>query len=276
MNKSMHYFVTLGAALVALSLPASSRACSCNLGAMLQPQGTGIPLNTKIWIGRMELVGLNGLSPDKVVAVRNARGETLGGGWSTLEAGRQELLVFSPVRELEPNTEYTVSLGNDGRFSFVTGTEHDTEPPPVPVITGQSDHTSLPDFGSTCGDSGSAIVKVSVTSEGSLVVVDRERTSTFDHAAINGRISAFEEGTGELQLSLGSGPCLATWSEAGRGETTRIRVGAYDLAGNFSGFGSEEEIGISVCGCSSASGAFGWLGLVGALALRRRTRRPTA
>ena len=105
-----------------------------------------------------------------------------------------------------------------------------------------------------------------------LLVLDRDHTSELDVSALEGTVTdAF---TRTDFPYLGYAPCDQTnWPEADGGAATTIRMGAFDMAGNFSGFSEEEIIDLG-CGCDTRREArLGWLALLLIPIARRRSQK---
>ncbi len=277
-RRSRHAVCALGliAALLSVLLPSAAWACSC-VGPFLSfvapaDRATGVPLNTRIWIGAGEIFDA---PPHLAVELHEEPSTIRNGGWTLLEAPNAKLHVFTPAAELKPNTRYRIVINGERRAEFTTGEARDEEAPASPVLVGQEENLESSTFGavSSCGES--ATVALTVESDAPILLLDRAGTSGFDPTTLHGSVTAIEvdQGTTQRMLVVGQGGCTSNWPEAGRGESTQVRLGAMDLAGNFSGFGAAEEIGFGVCGCSSGSGAVTWAGLAGALAFLLRRRR---
>ncbi|MFN7134862.1 MAG: Ig-like domain-containing protein [Myxococcales bacterium] len=262
--------VLLAAAAI-VGLPSVARACSCAFGVdFLAPRNgaSDVPLNTRLWFGEFRED-----RPPREHVLRDAAGNVLNGSWSVLSASLTRLHVFTPLQELAPRTRYEVVLRDGIVASFVTGERRDDVAPAVPRIREVTEHVDSAFERSSCDPAQLLRVSFEADDDAQLAVLDRGRTARLDPAVPTGEVTELDVPSAAgapREFSVGRGPCRVNWPEAARGRSTTIRVGAFDLAGNFSGFGPEEEIGFSVCGCSSAPGALTWAGLLALAVLRRR------
>lgn len=265
-------------ALALLVTPAVARACSCGFGfEVLWPElgATEVPLNTRIWIAQLEEFEI----PPLGEPLLHVFGETtaLEFTTSTIDTGNGPLTVLTPLAPLAPMTRYELldcayvdcvdGTGGSLVTRFITGTTTDTAPPPRPVETGRDGDA---DRGGRTSCGKSAWARVEFTAEG-LVVMQLDE-GTLDPEALLGEVSI---ATLEDNATVGRGACFTGWPDWESNSAT-VRYGAFDLAGNFSGWTEPDTLTIGRgCGCrSDAPGAPSLLLLtVAALALRRRRRQ---
>lgn len=248
--------------------PRVVRACSCAVGlnlALPTDGAEGVPTNTKIWLDGLldcfldipttwRLLDLDGVEiaySSHCVLSRNSY---------------DALLTLHPVEPLRPNTTYVVeeSQGNPV-LSFTTGSGPDHVAPGLPVEVDRDVVHGRPD---QCDDSWTHLATITVDGEGALFVLNAGGLDALDVGAIAGEVS---EMSGEPRLSLGKSGCHGDNFPGGasRRADTTVRHGAFDLAGNFSGW--TEPQGLSLAGCSLAGQAGpGWL--LWPLLLGRRRR----
>jgi hypothetical protein len=270
----------LAAALAAAALLARSteaRACSCipprTFTSMLAPFDgqTGVPVNTKLWVGVGHV--RSDEFPPRPDGLR-----LMGQGEAPVEFTLGELasdfdlvFVLTPAAPLERGARYELFDGDLRLSSFLVDTPADTTPPAIPRVVDVDSHRSTDWlWDDSCGPS--AFVSFSLEHDGVVMVGDRERTSSLEPGGPSGEVTHLTEGP---VMSFGRMACSTNWEEAAYGATTTVRFGAFDLAGNFSGFGEPEHgrVGDLGCGCGGDAGA---LGLVALLSLALARRRATA
>lgn len=238
--------------------PVVAHACSCAVGldlALPVDGSEGVPTNTKIWLdGFLECVGgapmaWRLLDPDGVEVAYRSR--------CVLSHNIADaLLTLHPVEPLRPDTMYVVEEGEGNPvLRFTTGALPDLESPSLPVeIDREVEHTRP----NSCSDQRTHQATLTLEGDGALFVLDAGDAGALDVAAIAGEVV---EMSGEPRLRLGSSLCHGDNFPGGasRRAETAIRYGAFDLAGNFSGW--TEPDALSLGGCSVAAGqvAPGWL-----------------
>jgi hypothetical protein len=82
-----------------------------------------------------------------------------------------------------------------------------------------------------------------------LIVADVDGEASVLPGGPSGRVSAAAVGQ---SLELGYGGCLEGWPHGER--TATLRFGAFDAAGNFSGWTEPEEFSLGGCGCRTRPG----------------------
>lgn len=261
-------------ALALLAVPSVAHACSCGFGfGVLWPEqdATGVPLNTRIWIADLNEIGVSQLGEPLL----RVFGETtaLDFTTSTIDTSKGPLTVLTPLAALAASTQYELvdcayvecvdGSGGSLVTRFTTGTAADTDPPPRPVETDRSG-----DAGGSRRDSCGKFKTATVQLDAEGLIVMDIGDPTFDPATLSGRTSVV---TFDPEITVGRGACSTGWPTSE--DSAPVRYGAFDLAGNFSGWTEPDTLTIGRgCSCrSDAPGAPSLLLLaVAALALRRR------
>ncbi len=265
----MRLSIVLAAAAALLAAPSVARACSCGGDPpVMWPtmDATGVPTNTRLWVGTSWLYELT------TPRLRKA-GEAVDLAFtiSTIETSNGPLDVYTPGAPLAPKTAYEL-LACDSetcdapQLRFTTGPDADLDPPPVPIEVDRSGDAGGSGLNS-CGKYKSATV--SLDAEGLLVAeIDG---GMLDPLTLSGTTTV---ATLDAGIVVGRGGCFMHWPTSE--DSAPVRYGAFDLAGNFSGWTEPDTLTIGRgCGCrSDAPGAPAVLLLaVAALALRRRRRQ---
>ena len=233
------------ASLAGLARPQPATACSCGSGLdVVAPEegATDVPLDARVWLGvsadhawfGAELVLLAADEPD-AVGTRQA----------TIATGLGDLLVVTPLEPLRASTDYEVWGCEDGDcrhrvLGFTTGTGSIDGVPTIPELLDQDHDRS---GGVICPREKN--VELRVAHEG-LVVVEHDSRADLDLVDVDGLTSALVVTPDEV-FELDEGGCQGGWPG---GRRVEVRLGALDLAGNFSGFGETEILDIG-CGCRS-------------------------
>ncbi len=268
MTTSLPHFAlwSLSVALVAaLSAPGSALACSCAIGStdFLAPAdgSTEVPTNTRIWVGGMHIGGApqsaEELTTSPPVILQKDDGTEVDLTAGVIAGNNEVIGVFTPTVELAPGGVYSLvreiysSNDPDPIFetltTFTVGAEADNEFPAVPSELARSSSSSprVPGQVSSCGPTD--MVEVRVEATGQLMVGQTGDEFEFDPAELNGSVS---EVSFDGELDLGVGNCQWSWPDAKPNASTELRWGAFDLAGNFSGWTEPTEITIPPAGCS--------------------------
>ncbi len=262
--------LSLSVALLVALAPAAARACSCAFGIDLRWPEDGeidVPINARVWVSdafeELDDVQLRVAGETDAVAMTKA----------TIATSFGDVAVLTPTSPLAPGTAYEVvacnTLDCDHTITrFTTGADADEVAPAVPEETDRDGGAGGGAFDS-CGKR--RWVDVELDAEG--LVVMEVGAESFDPAALVGPVTFIGL---EHDIKVGRGGCLNGWpGDAGRDST--VRYGAFDVAGNFSGWTEVDSLRIGRgCQCSAdAAGGPAWLGaLVVGLVLRRGRRRP--
>lgn len=261
------WFTVLAASALAIaSFPNVASACSCAAPEHFAPSITekNVPTNTKIWtttFGCTEPV------------LQKQGGATVPVTVTQIE----NVTVIQPSSELELGSTYEVT--NCGFFAekpiFTVTEGPDTTPPPVPTYT-LGDTTASGSSFSSCGED--LYVPLEVKFNDTLLVLDIAGRSTLDVQKLNGDIAdAFFRDDNPL---VGNSTCATfNWNFDEDGDAANVRLGAFDLAGNFSGMTPAQTVEAgctcSTAGASSTNGhgpVFAALALVGISRMRKKTR----
>jgi hypothetical protein len=253
--------------VVALALPGLAIACECAVpflgGDEMAPAdgARDVPTNTRVWFvwqvdGTVFVVG---------------GGERVMGEVTKLTWRGGEVQVFTPGRELQPRTAYQLGFedgAQDGVFpmTFVTADGPDREPPTI---------RALPTGGTLDEDAGSAacgptrLASFGLEGDGLVVVLDVAGEAALGDDPVGSVSGVF---TGDSAY-VGSSVCSRNWPDARAGGSTQVRFGAFDLAGNFSGWTAAQEARIPEGGCSASGSAAAWVGVLALVPLRRKGAR---
>ena len=174
---------------------------------------------------------------------------------------------------LEAGGNYTVWIGDTVASEFWVGAQPDATPPTLPYVIGR-DRTSNHSGTAMC-PGPTHLATFQVDHEPGLLVVDRDGTAALLADAPEGVVTTL---SARQHVSIGRSPCVDNWPQAEPAARTRVRFGAYDLAGNFSGWSEYEDVLIQpeheALACRTVATPVPWVGL-GAFAmvlfgLRRR------
>lgn len=215
--------------------PAPAEALSC-----LEPSSTlrapedgavDVPLNALVWIGHHYVYRF------EPAILLDQEGAEVPSEPHVLESNGADYWIIVPDEPLDASTTYQVVLDDDVLSTFTTG-EHWLEgPPPAPEV---GEELSRTNSGSSLS-MGCAVVSVrlEVFHEGLLAVADIGGEAKLSPALASGSVSEVLE---DFESYIGRGCCYTTYSEAQGGGTTEVRYGAFDIAGNFSGWGEPVTI----------------------------------
>lgn len=266
--------VSLAAAV--LLHPAPARACSCQVGfnATLPADGAiDVPTNTKIWIDGV--LDCNGYPSEMAPRLLDPDGADVPFTMTCLNSGNfyVQVLVLHPDAPLLPDTTYTVQPPTQIEFQFTTGAGTDDTPPEIPVEVDRAVEHTRAGPRDTCFNDAEHWATLTVTGEAALFVLDAGETTDLDPVAVAGTVA--EVTAGDV-LFLGSTACHGDNFPGGasrRAETT-IRYGAFDLAGNFSGWSDPDPLSLGGCSVAPRSPAW-WLLLLPLIGRRRRLTTPS-
>lgn len=261
------------ASLVAFALAshaAVALACSCAMGLYVASPADGavVPANARVFVGdgwRYELQ-----EEGATLTLHDGDGAVVATQRSVIEVGLGKLFVLTPDVPLTDGASYEVRVNDTRALQFTASAQVLDEAPSLPRVLERDGDVYYGSGGGDCGDSFS--VSWTLSAAGALLLVDRDRTTTFDPSTLTGRVASLREinPTGPTLAGLGRSGCGSSWKEAAPGAEVGARFGVLDAAGNFSGWSEIDRNQVPGCGCGagSASGlaAFGLL----AAALRRR------
>jgi hypothetical protein len=260
--------LTLGLGVALGASDASACDCDGGVGFMVpDSKTTDVPSNTLVWVSAIActptLATADGAEVPTTSTALTHRGSTV--------------TVLRPQAALEIGATYRVNgcTGVSGN-TFTVTEGPDTTPPPAPTFSRGEQHTS-PE--TSCGTED--YTDLVVNGENSLLVLDVAGRSQLDGPAVQGSVVDFLFSSAGVYV--GGRPCSSNWYFEKDGEATDVRLAAYDLAGNFSGWGSPQNVesaAPSDAGCAVPSPALparpgvALAGLLPALALLvRRARR---
>ena len=269
----------LGLASVLFAAPAA-HACSCAIGFtefVAPAQGaSGVPSNTRIWVGVANLA--DALDPASGITLLDSDGEAVGVTHSEITADLDVLAVYTPDAPLAVGPYTVLDTAGSVITSFTVGADSDDEAPASPLEIGReaSSDARGPFPTSSCGYAD--MVTIEVETDGLFVLANVEGADSLDVDAVAGSASqvAFD-GT----LRIGKAGCTFSWADAEPSATTTVRLGTFDLAGNFSGWTEPDAVTLPPAGatgtgsgCSAAGGAspgaFAFLFALGVLGALRR------
>lgn len=282
-NAALGAVMVLGSVFVANAAKASQDPCldsDYHWGTPVElPEfDEPIPLDGRIWIPRHlsselpfqlrdEADGIIDLSRGRLVSKPDRSGNVV------------EILVYTPVEDLHSGVWSFGLVDDDGEWneSAVVDVldEVDTEPPGVPQLTEEPE----PAIGRYDAYKGgwSYSTRLWVEDPPHLLLADlRGESELYETDSLFGRLTAIGVNG---NVSLGRTACGdGNWE--GGDEAAEVRLGALDLAGNFSGWSEPIELEI-VAGCGCQEG--GPLGVPGQVTLLcvliaafSRRLRPTA
>ncbi|MEW5853255.1 MAG: MYXO-CTERM sorting domain-containing protein [Myxococcota bacterium] len=256
-------------------------SCECpepHSNMLLAPSDgqTGVPVNTRIWVGGGHTGGFRaGGGRTGVSLTEQATGNPVSGAQGQLSGPEELFTVFTPTATLKPDTAYEIHVGSK-TFQFTTGSDEDNDNPAKPTVE-KTRFISGPE--PACGPAPVNVATFTLKSDGLVVVGDLDAASALDVAEATGTVSGVTQGD---TLSFGNGNCHVGWGNAGPLVKGDFRFGVYDLAGNFSGWTATQPVIIPPlvppCACTTTSDAeplAAWAGLAGAffVVVRRRLRR---
>jgi hypothetical protein len=156
---------------------------------------------------------------------------------------------------------------------FSTGSADDAVAPALPLVLDR-DRTINSGNRSSC-PGPTVLATFEVDHEAGLLVVDRDGTAIVQSDRPDGLVTTLSP---RHHVSVGRSPCFENWPEAAEAARTRVRFGAYDLAGNFSGWSEYEEVLIQpeneplACRVSASNHTPLWLTVPGLLWVVARRR----
>jgi hypothetical protein len=230
-----------------------------------------VPINTRIWVGGKFTTLNEGARLDlpRLITLREAEsGTEVEGSQSLLDTDDIETTgmvfsVFSPGADLAPDTEYQVVVQGEILSRFITGSQGDTTAPEIPTVrvTGTTEHA--PDrTGFDCSFPATATYEWESAEDDTIRLV----AQITDRSAPN-LVEESIEGALEVVTTEG----VFTVAEFSDAETITLQVSAFDLSGNFSGWGETFDTQLSFgpggCACLTNAAPGPWGGLPFSLAL---------
>ena len=257
--------ITIPLCLTAIARDA--RACECAPPSMLLPTSAdkNVPNNAKVWIWSTRC-------SDASLRVKD--GSPIETTSTIIAVGHSEdLIVLHPVAPLEIGTTYELTACSTmtPKPEFTVATGPDSSRPSVPSFWLDS-VTETPDEG--CGTA--TFAKVHVTSDGDLLVLDIARRAKLDDAAFSGKVVDITQAG--WPWAIGEMACSGNWDFGADGDANGVRIAAFDIAGNFSGWSASQSISApdDGCGCSAVGSSTSrhapWLLLVMMAWLGQRAR----
>ncbi len=245
-NLSLGFSALLSSAAFLAAAP-DAQACSCLEGftefAAPSDGAVDVPTNAKVWIGGA-FFGSNG-DPNQLNLVDGA-GQPVDVVRSTMRGDMQLLAVLTPDEELDQGGSYTVLDGGGSVVTtFTVGFSSDVEIPAIPEEVGRQGHSDqrAPTPPGSCGFSD--LVTLQVASEGLFVVANVAEANGLNTDGVQGIASqmAFTD-----QVEIGRAVCMFSWPDAEPNAATEVRLGTFDIAGNFSGWTDSAAVQIPQAG----------------------------
>ncbi len=266
--------LALGAAF-----PRAAEACSCAFDEtqMLAPADgeTDAPTNARVWVGAGLFWGSRGSSAERVSLLDGAGAPV--DAVATEMAGYIDLVVvLTPAAPLISGETYSIQVDEDEVLgTFTVGGDSDTDAPAIPAELDRESSSSArhPNMMSSCGPTD--VVSLELEPTGLIYVANIEGVDGLDPDGLTGEAS---ELSATPELYIGSAGCTWSWPDAEPHASTTVRWGAFDIAGNFSGWSEPSDVTIPAAGCSCtleggappAAGAAAAVLALAALGLRRR------
>jgi MYXO-CTERM domain-containing protein len=268
--------ILLASALAALAAfavlaagPPEAAACDCGFFPTAEPSPNSrkVPTNTKVWATQM---------PCATLTLQKINDSTSVPGTATTMGG---VHVFHPSELLELGSTYMVfSCDGTSLSTFTVNEGPDNDPPSRPTVSTLNPESSPGDF-SSCG--GYEYVPLLAEQTDMIFTLDIAGRATLDPKEVSGAVEDVFFPT--EQMLVGNAICSSSnWTFDDEGAAVDTRLGAFDYAGNFSGWSDPETVDAG-CGCEAAGAeptprhayGIGALGLLAALALRRRRCQST-
>ncbi len=241
----MRLLATLALAALALAVPRAAEACSCSLpiadASLLPADGAvDVPLDVHFYLG--EHLGACGEEvcdePRRTLALFGPDGRVplVRSQLGLLRPEGAALEVFRPEAHLAPRTTYRLESPDGPSFTTGDGLAPAVERPPrivrrIPFLVSS-------DEGGTCGPEAGVELELELAPGTAVVVADRGHSRRW----VDGPGGFFDDVTTEAKVTLGYHLCLESWPQAREGACTELRLGAYDLAGHFSGWTDRTEV----------------------------------
>lgn len=228
----------IGFALFAGAPPAQASDCTLPGSDFVSPApgAHDVPANTRIFAARRA-------GPLRLFDITGGGRVEVPGTEAVLGARVGRLGVFTPAAPLQIGRAYMAETEEHELTYFRVGQPLARIAPPVPEV--RLDEVSAEEGGDF------VFARFTLNHRGAFVVVDHEGTAALQDERPVGMVSAFAFGD---RFVFGRGPCLATWPDAEPGDRAELRFGAFDRAGNFSGWGEVQRLELAEEGCSCESG----------------------
>jgi hypothetical protein len=271
--------------VLAAVLPASrATACSCveyGEWGLVAPRGEA-PENTRVWV-TTEFGLVPELFDSQGALVETSESTLAVSTWS----GRGTLFVLTPTEPLTPGERYGVATSEQGLGEFTVVAGSDRDAPEIPELV-DVERTAKSTPGSSCGDEVRRL-QLHYSSD-TLVTLQFGDADELGTDPPSGEIGDLVLADAQGASFAYGGPC-DPWPVDDR-ERFQVRVGAFDEAGNFSGWSepssfTRPRLDDSFLGCAAASvgrralapwlqWAAAALAVVGLLARRRVRARGSA
>lgn len=223
--------IAVSAAVSLGTIAGAAHALTCEAPGATAPawESIDVPTNTLIWCTRWVV------DASFQLHVTDAQGQVVSGTQTLLTSTQFQTVVFRPDTDLAPGEQYSYQCNEfvTQPISFTTGAGPRNEPPALPNLERMQLHAD-PDSG--WGERLLASFP-NISARDTIVVLDIEGGPALDAAALSGGLDDVKlmnapEGT----AFVGRAPCVGNWPDAALGAATRVRFGAYDLTGAFSGW----------------------------------------
>lgn len=263
----MRAVVVLAVSWVVLAVPRPAQCCSCPGDEMLLPQngGVNLPTNTAVWLSP---------APQENVLLT----ETGSGATQVLNCERVgSAALCRAAGPLAPRTSFRVEPTGT---VFATGDDADDTAPNAPSDSARQYASSAGggDSASCQSEEPSGSVFITLRSTEPIVVLDvGDATEAETPLGAVTAIKAVRPGDQDTGVVIGSGVCFFN-RETRPEDRFPLRAGAFDLAGNFSGWVRLEDAHIPDaagpgCACSgSTSAEVTWWVVAAMVMMRRRAR----
>lgn len=220
--------------LICGARPATALSCAGPSVTAPLPDAVDVPTNTRVWCSHY----LDDESSQ--IFLTDLNGMAVSGTQALLSTPEFDVLVFRPDSALEPNTTYRASCpkpfpgeDEDGReFSFSTGSSSLSKAPPIPNVATVE---LLARKGDDWGDSYFALFQ-NPGELGNIIVLNLGGSSTLNPDELSGEVADPMYLTTQQAYLVGTGPCGGNWPGAALGASTTVALGAFNLAGGFSGW----------------------------------------
>jgi hypothetical protein len=231
-------FIASGLAGLVLCGAGRASALSCALPELIapRPEAVNVPTNTLIWCSSSPT---NEVSP---IRLTDPDGVVVNGTHTRMSSSRYALWIFHPDSELLPSSDYLATCrrdyeGSDRTSPFTTGTSAASAPPAVPNISSM-DLTAHHGY---WGDSYLATFR-NVGALDSIIVLDLGGGAALDAEAPSGHVADVEALSFSQDFAVGHSVCGGNWPTANLGGSNTVALGAFDLAGQFSGWSDTRSI----------------------------------